>query len=283
MPRIRTVKPEFWDSEDMAVVSEPSCLLAIGLLNFADDEGFFNANEAIIKKNIFPLREPSMTIHEQLNELSNIGYLSLHNGEKNRSYGHIKNFNLHQKINRPNPSKIKGLITDDVSSLNTHGAFTAGKERKGKEQGKEGNNKTQATRIEKTWIPSEGVIVLIAESENVPIEWVHKQNKLFALHWSGSGEAKALKLNWDNAFEFWCSTARDKPAPKQDNKTPDETVMWKRRLIKFSDKGIWHETGRYSYKTPNPIIDRKINPDCAAPRELIAEVFKIDLDIKEVA
>nr|MBF6067360.1 primosomal protein [Klebsiella pneumoniae] len=38
MARIRTIKPEFWTDEDMAEVSEPACLLAIGLLNYADDE-----------------------------------------------------------------------------------------------------------------------------------------------------------------------------------------------------------------------------------------------------
>ena len=36
MARIRTIKPEFWTDEDMAEVSEPACLLAIGLLNYAE-------------------------------------------------------------------------------------------------------------------------------------------------------------------------------------------------------------------------------------------------------
>ncbi|HBS0572930.1 TPA: DnaT-like ssDNA-binding domain-containing protein, partial [Klebsiella pneumoniae] len=48
MARIRTIKPEFWTDEDMAEVSEPACLLAIGLLNYADDEGYFNANPKLI-------------------------------------------------------------------------------------------------------------------------------------------------------------------------------------------------------------------------------------------
>ncbi|STW12989.1 primosomal protein I [Klebsiella pneumoniae subsp. rhinoscleromatis] len=62
MARIRTIKPEFWTDEDMAEVSEPACLLAIGLLNYADDEGYFNANPKLIKAAVFPIREPSVPI-----------------------------------------------------------------------------------------------------------------------------------------------------------------------------------------------------------------------------
>ncbi len=43
MPRIRTIKPEFWSDEKLATVSEATLLVAIGLLNLADDEGYFNA------------------------------------------------------------------------------------------------------------------------------------------------------------------------------------------------------------------------------------------------
>ncbi|KKK60207.1 hypothetical protein LCGC14_3026700, partial [marine sediment metagenome] len=39
MARIRTVKPDFWTSEDVAAVSRNARLLFIGLLNFADDVG----------------------------------------------------------------------------------------------------------------------------------------------------------------------------------------------------------------------------------------------------
>ncbi|GAB0505006.1 hypothetical protein KU15F69_18860 [Escherichia coli] len=62
MARIRTIKPEFWTDEDMAELSEPACLLAIGLLNYADDEGYFNANPKLIKAAVFPIREPSVPI-----------------------------------------------------------------------------------------------------------------------------------------------------------------------------------------------------------------------------
>lgn len=154
MARIRTVKPEFWTDEDLATVTETARLVAIGLLNLADDEGFFNANIRLIECSLFPLTEPSMSIHECLKQLVNIGYLEVKNTADGKSYGHVVNFTKHQKVNRPTASKIKHLFTDnneltDITegSLSNHGTFTVGKERKGKEQGKEqGKDQQRATK-----------------------------------------------------------------------------------------------------------------------------------------
>lgn len=133
MPRIRTIKPEFWLDEDLATVSSDAALLAIGLLNISDDEGFFNANPALVKAAIFPIRETSGTTTVLLQELSSVGYLSLFSGSDSKSYGHVTNFLAHQVINKPKPSKIKGLrcVPDEYGTNPV--TVPLGKERKGKE------------------------------------------------------------------------------------------------------------------------------------------------------
>ena len=108
--RIRTIKPEFWLSEDIAKLSEPAALLAIGLLNYADDEGYFNANERLIKSALCPLRDYSRTIPVLLRELSKIGYVEVRECEGGRSYGRIVKFRDHQTINKPGKSKIRHLF-----------------------------------------------------------------------------------------------------------------------------------------------------------------------------
>lgn len=130
MARIRTVKPELWQSEELAVVSEPAMLLAIGLLNHADDEGYFKANPGLVKAAIFPLREPSVSVHGMFAELSEAGYLELFEGSDEKQYGIICNFTKHQKISRPSPSKIKSLRKFNEDSMSIHGGLTPGKERK---------------------------------------------------------------------------------------------------------------------------------------------------------
>lgn len=124
MARIRTIKPEIWTDEDLAEISEPAMLLAMGLLNHADDEGYFRANPALIKAVVFPLREPSVSIHGMLSELSNVGYLTLYKGDDGKRYGLINGFVKHQRINRPTPSKIKALCVFTEDSVSDHGAIT---------------------------------------------------------------------------------------------------------------------------------------------------------------
>lgn len=109
MARIRTIKPEFWTDEDMAELSEPACLLAIGLLNYADDEGYFNANPKLIKAAVFPIREPSIPIPVLIRELSNCGYLSMFSTQDGKHFGAITNFLKHQVVNKAKESKIKCL------------------------------------------------------------------------------------------------------------------------------------------------------------------------------
>lgn len=120
MARIRTIKPEFWTDEDLAEISEPALLLAIGLLNHADDEGYFRANPALVKAAVFPIREPSVNVHGMFTELSNIGYISLFEGSDGKKYGLINGFTRHQRVSHPYESKIKNL----AHSRNVHGTFT---------------------------------------------------------------------------------------------------------------------------------------------------------------
>jgi hypothetical protein len=111
MSRIRTIKPDFWRDEALSSVSAEAALLAIGLLNHSDDEGFFNANPKLIEADVFPLRELSSSITVLLRELSKIGYLTMFLGSDGKKYGMVTNFAKHQVINKPRQSKIKGLCS----------------------------------------------------------------------------------------------------------------------------------------------------------------------------
>ena len=61
MARIRTIKPEFWKHEDLSALPEITHMLAAALLGYADDEGYFNANPALVKSECLPLRESSVS------------------------------------------------------------------------------------------------------------------------------------------------------------------------------------------------------------------------------
>lgn len=107
--RIRTIKPEFWKNEHLARLPEFTRLLAIGLLNYADDEGYFNANPSLIRGDLFPFLDDSKKVPTGITELSNLGYLKLYNAADGRTYGHVVKFTEHQWLTKAKESKIKPL------------------------------------------------------------------------------------------------------------------------------------------------------------------------------
>jgi hypothetical protein len=106
MARIRTIKPEFWQHEELSALPEATHMLAAALLNFADDQGFFKANPGLVRAACFPLREPSVSIPESLRSLQEIGYVQIGKGEDGKEYGRVVSFDEHQRVSHPTPSKI---------------------------------------------------------------------------------------------------------------------------------------------------------------------------------
>jgi hypothetical protein len=143
MARIRTIKPEFWSNETLSEQPEATHMLAAALLNYADDEGYFNANPALVKAACSPLREPSVSIHESIKRLSGIGYLRLGVGLDGRRYGQILKFEEHQRINRPSGSKIKLIAIAWEDSLSPHTPITDPSPPEGNREQGTGNGKDQ--------------------------------------------------------------------------------------------------------------------------------------------
>lgn len=105
MARIRTIKPDFWTSETMARLPYETRLLAIALLNYADDEGFFNSHPALVKAACFPL-DDSVSIHGMIDDLSRDGYIRLGKADDGGHVGQIMKFLEHQRIDKPTKSKL---------------------------------------------------------------------------------------------------------------------------------------------------------------------------------
>jgi hypothetical protein len=140
--RIRSIKPEFWGSPDVADMSLATRLVFIGLWSLADDEGRFLADPRWIRSELFPLdehhgddsviihgglTEASVSLHDALTQLSNGGQIVLFRGENGRIYGEVVHWS-HQKINRPSKSKIPAPTRENTilteGSVNTHGGLT---------------------------------------------------------------------------------------------------------------------------------------------------------------
>ena len=137
MPRIRTIKPEFWRSPDVMELDYFQRLLFIGLWNLADDEGRGVFSPEAIAADLF-LSEYSLNPHGVLTEVSNAFamYSELDMVQVyivgRRKFFQIQNWGAHQKINRASDSKfpppdhgelvVQCVVIDN--SVSAHGGLT---------------------------------------------------------------------------------------------------------------------------------------------------------------
>lgn len=106
MARIRSIKPEFFTSERMALLDHTDRLLFVGLWTHVDDEGRCIDNPVLIRNAVFPLDDLSAErIQEGLRRLQELGRVERYTVDERR-YLCITTWEEHQKISHPSKSKL---------------------------------------------------------------------------------------------------------------------------------------------------------------------------------
>jgi uncharacterized phage protein (TIGR02220 family) len=101
MARIRTIKPEFWTSEQIADCSLIARLLFIGIWNFCDDRGVHPVSIKRLKMEVFPSDQlGSDAIQAMIDELVLAGLLHTYQAA-GKSYWQVTGWGKHQKIEKP--------------------------------------------------------------------------------------------------------------------------------------------------------------------------------------
>ena len=146
MARIRTVKPEFWTSEQVTDCSTNARLLFIGIWNFCDDRGVIPFKPKEIKGKVFPNDDILSTdVRRMIDELVNSDLLGVFQGPDGQEYLWVTGWRKHQRIDRPSykypepPAEIQprtGQLLLPIRRTFDEGHPPEGKGREGK--GKEG-------------------------------------------------------------------------------------------------------------------------------------------------
>jgi hypothetical protein len=103
LPRIRSIKPEFWLNEDVAEWSRDTRLVFLGLLTYCQDHGVGSANVRRLASQILPMDEPveaSTIIRRALDECSRTGQVVVYEHDGRPLYWVVK-FSDHQRVDRP--------------------------------------------------------------------------------------------------------------------------------------------------------------------------------------
>ena len=133
MPRQRMVKPEFFDSESLALCSIEARLAFIGLWVTSDDYGNQKAQFSRLKQRIFPYDNIAvLDFHDMLCELEEVGCIKGYEVDGDR-YITIPNFATYQTVRKPSKtsvpeppkSTVKARTTNLVRKWRTSGAPVA--------------------------------------------------------------------------------------------------------------------------------------------------------------
>lgn len=215
MARIRTIKPDFFRSDDVAQLSYRARLTWVGLWTYVDDEGRGKDNARIIKGDLWPLEDDvtHKDVEKDLGELSKAGRILRYEvaGEK---YLLILKWTDHQRIAKPTASKLpppSGSDTIPVASPTIpvvlpepYGSPTEplplGREVEGEEEQGSGRGK-RATRIPPGFaLTPEMRQYAETKTPDVNIELATEK---FINHWTAASGSSASKRDWAATWRNW--------------------------------------------------------------------------------
>jgi hypothetical protein len=115
MARIRTIKPEFPQSEKIGALSRDARLLFIQLWTVVDDEGRTRAASRMLASLLYPYDDDAPAlIGDWMDELEAKGHIRRYVVDGSQ-YLDIPNWLKHQKIDRPTPSRLPAY-SDELAS-----------------------------------------------------------------------------------------------------------------------------------------------------------------------
>lgn len=131
MARIRSIKPEYWTSEQVMELSRDARLLFIGLWNFCDDGGNHPASPKTLKAEVFPGDDDATgsTVMQWVDELIEQQLLVEYEVD-GKEFWHVTGWH-HQRIDQPtlrHPSGDTGDATGDAGDAR-HQKRLGGKQR----------------------------------------------------------------------------------------------------------------------------------------------------------
>lgn len=143
MARIRTIKPDFVQSQSIARVSREARLLFILLWTVADDEGRLRGHPRLLSSSLYPFDDDAHALMPRwLDELEAVGCIVRYScNVSGTDYIAIPAWRTHQRIDRPSKSLLPpppAISRSDNSAKPREPSRILDTERKGKEgKGKE--------------------------------------------------------------------------------------------------------------------------------------------------
>ena len=222
MARIRSIKPEFWTSEQIVECSPNARLMFVGLWTFADDNGIHPTNPMRIKMQVFPADDiSSADIRRMLDELSLNGLIEIYDVD-GKEFFRITGWGKHQKIDQPTyrfplpsgevPENVRRTFSER-SPREWSGVDRSGEEEKKKRERQKTEDappkatpQQRGTRLPEDWVlPDDWAEWARIERPGIDVE---TEAAKFADHWWSKPGKEARKLKWESTWRNWVRNVR---------------------------------------------------------------------------
>jgi hypothetical protein len=230
--RIRSIKPEFWRSRDVAALDRDVRLLFVGMWSYVDDNGVGRDDVLAIVGDLFALEEDPVEtrrwVSRSLETLEAHKLILRYVDGAGRPLLFVTGWDHHQRVQKPNkpryrrPESTAGgdalmLFYDDLRTLSGDtpevlrtGAGeqrSRGTEEQSNRGAGEGSARAGATRLSPGWTPSEALLAYA--EEHAPSTRPLDEAEKFRDYWLASARSSAFKKDWDAAFRTWLRKAHE--------------------------------------------------------------------------
>ncbi len=268
MARIRTIKPEFFTSDDTCSLSPLARLLFIGCWCEADREGRLEWKPRALKRKYLP--EDDCDADEICASLVAGGLIVLYG----QGLAYVTGFAKHQVINLREAQSKLDAPPETACNARALPAIAPGKgkEGKGKEEEPKGSLPAESgkakrkTRLPEDWsVTAEQLEYAKAQGCADPSDTAAR----FKLNHLSKG---TLALDWDRGFQYWCRNEKNfRRAPTYADRqaagsaqpvSSTDEVLWEARFRNYHPGGMWQEatwgprpeSGRCH--APPPVVER---------------------------
>jgi hypothetical protein len=248
--RIRSIKPEFWRSDDIAALDPWTRLLFIGLWSYVDDHGRGRDNVQLIVADLFALddvRESFANVSRGLSQLSEAGLIHRYEVSGKR-YLRVVTWTAHQRVDKPQTSRFpshEGAVTsenEDRESVASNsrairesvapgsgtrehgpGSMDQGAKRTGKPAAPP---PSKATRLPESWQPTPELVAFV--KRECPDVDGRVQTENFRDFWL-SKSRDAARIDWGRVYQKWMrdeqtKAARYRAGPRRTTATSDDRL-----------------------------------------------------------
>ncbi|GAP66817.1 hypothetical protein MBSD_n2132 [Mizugakiibacter sediminis] len=230
MARIRSIKPEFPQSESMGRVSREARLLFILLWPICDDYGRTRAASRMLASTLFPYDDDAKDLIDGwLDELEREGCI-LRYEVNGSTYLEITNWLIHQKIDKPSKPQFpesSGSSREGSRESRECSRLLLGREGKGEDgKGEDAPPAKRGCRLPSDWQPTPGELRWATDAR--PDIDAKAEVERFRDYWVAQAGQKGVKLDWSATWRNWIRNARGKPGATA---SPDDRSPASRRKL----------------------------------------------------